>query len=299
MEIEFSCHFSPPDSAAHKSDPDHHYFITQRGTKHPLLGRFLLSDLRSGPYKAGVKAQQSLQNRSSGLLIETLNNTPQVSERILCIGCGSEGERTPFRYYSLLETSLMLNIFPELRKANEGRAGFHIGAIENGRLSAPVGLFDAVVVISVLENAEDVEDLLLSLTDFVDREVHLAKVIVVQGAPDNEADNLASQSYAAFNPARQIVNHQGVLLDRAQHSLKDAGFDPISLQRVGETYSFPGSDVSVISVEAAEGLAGIWYVDEESIQVLKDHLIPILEHHFTDCPNEIGNELAILTALSS
>jgi cyclopropane fatty-acyl-phospholipid synthase-like methyltransferase len=33
IETEFSYQFSPPDIAAHKRDPDHHYFIVRRGIK--------------------------------------------------------------------------------------------------------------------------------------------------------------------------------------------------------------------------------------------------------------------------
>ncbi|KAE8365912.1 S-adenosyl-L-methionine-dependent methyltransferase [Aspergillus caelatus] len=33
IETEFSYQFSPPDIAAHKRDPDHHYFIIRRGMK--------------------------------------------------------------------------------------------------------------------------------------------------------------------------------------------------------------------------------------------------------------------------
>ena len=92
IETEFSEQFCPPTSTAHRKDPDHQYFVAQKGPKNPLMGPFPLPAKYNGPYKTSRQAQESLRGRSTGCGLDAIFSALEGFERILCIKIGSGGK---------------------------------------------------------------------------------------------------------------------------------------------------------------------------------------------------------------
>jgi len=166
-------------------------------------------------------------------------------------------------------------------------------------LPFPDKKFDAVVAMWILHYVDDLEKSLREMVRVVDPTAPNACVVIVQGAPDNEVVNLINKACASIAESglhTSAIDHQGFLLATASKVFSAHGFGDITLKPVAAYCNFPEEDISKRCVQAADVLAGLWYLSHPKLDEMKAAFIPILEQHFTDRAFEVGDQAVILIA---
>lgn len=148
----------------------------------------------------------------------------------------------------------------------------------------------------VLHYVQDLERSLHEIARVVDPASPESKIVIVQGAPDNELVNLLNDVCAPLSADNTAVDHQGYLLHEAARVFSEYGFGDIQISRVNAFCSFPEMDLKERCAKAAEVLAGFWFRDDINLERMKMALMPHLEKQFRDRPGEVGDEVAVLVA---
>lgn len=76
---------------------------------------------------------------------------------------------------------------------------------------------------------EDPNQLLREMARLVDRQTSNAALMVLQGAPDNEANNLVNYMCHILPYRKMAISHQVFLLHQAETFFKESGFNDIPL----------------------------------------------------------------------
>jgi SAM-dependent methyltransferase len=169
-----------------------------------------------------------------------------------------------------------------------------VGSAEN--IPFPDRMFDAVVAMWVMHYVDDLEISLREMARVADITNPNARLIVVQGAPDNQLVNLLNDICAPLSTENSRVDHQGYLLHVAAKVFSEHGFGQIETYRVNAFCAFPEEDPKERCQKAAEVLVGFWFKEDPNYEQMKKALIPHLELHFRDRQYAIGDEVAILMA---
>lgn len=148
----------------------------------------------------------------------------------------------------------------------------------------------------VLHYVDDLEKSLHEMARVVDRSNPNARLVIVQGAPDNELVNLLNSVCAPLSAENTLIDHQGYLLQRAAEVFTSRGFADITISRVDAFCAFPEEDLEERCRRAAEVLVGFWFLEDPNYELMKEALLPQLRLHFRDRPHAIGDEAAILVA---
>ncbi len=127
-------------------------------------------------------------------------------------------------------------------------------------------------------------------------EVNNARLVIVQGAPDNQLVNLLNDVYAPLSAENSRIDHQGFLLHTAARIFSEHGVGKIETFRVNAFCAFPEEDITERCQKAAEVLVGFWFKEDPNYEQMKTALIPHLKLHFKHRPHAIGDEVAILSA---
>ena len=143
---------------------------------------------------------------------------------------------------------------------------------------------------------DDLEKSLREMARVADVSNPNARLIVVQGAPDNQLVTLLNDVCAPLSAENTRVDHQGYLLHIAAQAFTEQGFGQIETYRVNAFCAFPEENLAERCQKAAEVLAGFWFKDDANYEQMNIALIPHLELHFKDRPYSIGDEVAILMA---
>ena len=158
------------------------------------------------------------------------------------------------------------------------------------------GLFDAVVAMWVMHYMDDLEKSLLEMIRVVDRNAPHARIVIVQGAPENEIIDLMNTVCAPVSASNNLPNHQGYLLNKAKEVLEQNGFAEISFHRVDAYCAFEEEDLATRCERAAEVIAGLWCLHDANFEAMKEALVPQLRRKFEDRPHSIGDQAAVLVA---
>jgi SAM-dependent methyltransferase len=169
-----------------------------------------------------------------------------------------------------------------------------VGSAEN--IPFPDGKFDAVVAMWVMHYVDDLEKSLREMARVADITNPNARLVVVQGAPDNQLVNLLNDVCAPLSAENSRIDHQGYLLHTAARIFSEHGFGKIETFRVNAFCAFPEEDMMERCQKAAEVLVGFWFKQDPNYEQMKTALIPHLKLHFKDRPHAIGDEVAILSA---
>lgn len=156
------------------------------------------------------------------------------------------------------------------------------------------GQFDAAVATWVLHYTEDPAMAVAEMARTVDRAHPEAKVVLVQGAPDNELIELWNRTCADL--IGEPLDHQGYLLSLAARVLAERGFDDIALTRARVDVVFPEDGVEAKAQAAAEVLAAFWNTGHPRLSRLREALLPALRRHFADGTDRFNDDAVMLTA---
>lgn len=174
--------------------------------------------------------------------------------------------------------------------------GVEIGKGSAEKIPYSDGFFDAVVAMWVMHYVEDLEGSLRELVRVVNPTDPNACIVIVQGAPDNEIIDLMNTVCAAASASNQLPNHQGYLLHKAFEIFTKCGFGDISFHRVDAYCEFLEKDPSERCETAANVIAGLWCLEDENFDTMKQALIPRIMFNFKDRPHAIGDQVAVLVA---
>lgn len=174
--------------------------------------------------------------------------------------------------------------------------------ISQGRaelLPFPDNKFDAVVALWVLHYVDDLEQSLSEMARVVNPEAPNARIVIVQGAPDNDIVNLINKACASIveeSMEGSAIDHQGIFLAIAARVFTKLGFGNVSVARVDAHCNFPEQDLAVRCEKAATVLAEFWYQDHPGCDRMKEAFQPILREHFEEQPFVVGDQAVILIA---
>lgn len=156
--------------------------------------------------------------------------------------------------------------------------------------------FDAAVAMWILHYVDDLDKSLREIARVVDPSKPGSRIVIVQGAPDNEVVNLLNDICAPLSAQNTAIDHQGYLLNAAATVFAEYGFNDVKVFRVNAYCAFPEEDLTERCQKAAEVLAGFWFRDDPNFVQMKEALIPHLKLHFRDRPHAINDEVAVLVA---
>ncbi|KAK2871987.1 hypothetical protein FQN49_002643 [Arthroderma sp. PD_2] len=297
MEVEFT-HldpFQPSNPLCIKED--HYYIIARRTTQHPLLGPYPMPTQYRGPHPLSEKAFEPFAERFSREDFDAILEALEENKKVLDVGSG-HGElpvaiaQRHGKAYSI-EPNADRNAIIS-KKSQVHNVEVLPGTAEN--IPYPDNTFDAAVSMWILHYVHDLERSLKEMARVVDPRLPNAKIVIVQGAPDNEAVNLVNQVCAPLSADNKQFDHQGFLLHKASEVFQAAGFTDITLRRVDVYCKFPEEDLSERCANAAEILATTWFETDPNLAEMKRELLPALETHFANRPYSIGDEGVILVA---
>ncbi|MEU8512896.1 methyltransferase domain-containing protein [Kitasatospora sp. NPDC048722] len=156
------------------------------------------------------------------------------------------------------------------------------------------GEFDAIVATWVLHYTDDPDAAVAEMARAVDRTHPEARIVIVQGAPDNELIGLWNRTCAHL--IGEPRDHQGFLLTRAAHVLAEHGFDDIGFTRGRVDVVFPEEGAEAKARAAAEVLADFWNTGHPRLAQLREALLPALREHFATGTDRFSDDAVMLTA---
>ncbi|PGH21376.1 hypothetical protein AJ80_03293 [Polytolypa hystricis UAMH7299] len=278
VEEESLFEFTPKDKE--HTTPEHHYLIVARKNArcHPLLGPYPFPESHLSPQIRHSSAWKELQSRftfddGQNIVLDVLKRSATILD--VGQGLGFAG----------------LEIAPGIIAAKTTK----IFLDPSGNLPFGGQSFDAVIAISTLEYANDVEKSVRELARVTNAANPLACIMIFQAAPESEAQRLLSSNCAPLSTQNK-TRHQGHLLHSAGKVLSETGFAQISMQRVNGHFKFSDSQLPRQCHQAAEALASLQYREDPNYAQMKEALIPQLQLLFQDHPNIIRHELAVLIA---
>lgn len=253
VKSEAHYEFTPKDSS-HKSPETHHLLLARKVESQPLFGPYGVPfDNHSAlPAPARYKFTDRLVSED---LEKQFQNLGDGGEKILSLGCITADEK------------------PEVKYSD--------GPID--RIPFPAGMFHVSLASWKLDYADDLGKALQELVRVTKRSSG-SKIIIIQGAPDNEVLQFLKSENS--DPP-----HQGLQLRSAWNYLAGHGFSDVSLQRIDAHYEFPEEDSSERCKAATEFLAGNPYC-----QLDKEDLVERLQLHFQGDEHKIGHGMVMLVA---
>ncbi|MFD9725445.1 methyltransferase domain-containing protein [Streptomyces sp. NPDC059072] len=156
------------------------------------------------------------------------------------------------------------------------------------------GEFDAALATWVLHYTDDPDAAVTEMARTVDRAHPEAKVVLVQGAPDNELIALWNRACAPL--LGEAPDHQGHLLTRAARLLASRGFEDVSFHRARVDVVFPEAGPEAKAQAAAGVLADFWNTGHPRLDRLREALLPALREHFASGTDRFNDDAVMLLA---
>ncbi|PHH74762.1 hypothetical protein CDD80_2860 [Ophiocordyceps camponoti-rufipedis] len=276
------------------------YFIAQRQSLDPLLGPYPLPSRRRPRFELSQAAWQPFAERLTRHEFDAVLEAVKENKKVLDVGSG-HGE-LPIEVAKRVGQAFAIEPNGDrnglITKGDKDSRVYIAGGTAEA-LPYPDDNFDAVVAMWILHYVDDLDKSLSEMARVVDRQAPEARIVLVQGAPDNEVVNLiniACAPIAALDSDEPTVDHQGFLLSRACEIFRAHGFGNITIEPVKAFCGFPEQDLSVRCCKAAEVLANFWYYSHPRIEEMKKAFIPVLERHFKYKPHEVGDQAVVLVA---
>ncbi|KAF4470142.1 methyltransferase [Fusarium albosuccineum] len=277
---------------------EEHMFITaQRTTLEPLFGPHPLPMLRVSRHTLSKDAWQPFAKRLSrhdlDVVLDLLGFNKEVLE--VSIGHGKLSTAIADKLGKVYTVKLDADWDSKQPDDEIEKEDFEEIPFADNR-------FDAVVALWALHHVQDLGKCLSEMARVVDPTAPNARIIIVQGAPDNEAINLINKvcgPIAQETMSGSVIDHQGVLLATASRIFNEYGFGNITLERVDVHCKFPAEEISLRCEKAASVLTDLWYKDHPRANDMKEAFQSVLREHFANRPFEIGDQAVILVARPS
>ncbi|KAF4506649.1 hypothetical protein G6O67_006713 [Ophiocordyceps sinensis] len=271
---------------------EHHLFITaQRTSLEPLYGPHPVPAFRRPPHLLSQDAWQPFAERLTRHELDAVLEAVGQNKEVLDIGSGHGGELSKCWAYAIEPNGERNKLLVD--NSHQSSVEIRHGTAEK----LPFGdkRFDAAVALWILHYVHDLEQSLSEMARVVDPAAPNARIVIVQGAPDNDVVGLINKACAPI-AGQGMTDHQGVLLATAARVFTNRGFGNISLVRVDARCNFPEEDMSTRCQRAAAVLTGFWYLDHPRSGEMREAFLPILREHFADRPFEVGDQAVMLVA---
>ncbi|KOS22414.1 putative methyltransferase [Escovopsis weberi] len=274
-------------------------FITARRTwLEPLFGPWPLPLQRRPAHLLSQGGWEPFASRLTRHEFDAVLKALESNKRVLDVGSG-HGE-LPVLIAKQLGKAFAIEPNAERndiisQKGRESNVEITQGTAE----SLPYGdkSFDALVALWILHYVDDLEAALTEMVRVVDPAAPNARLIIIQGAPDNDLVDLLNRvciPIAAGEGAPR--DHQGLLLATAARVFSRHGFGDITLSRVLATCDFPEEDVSERCDRAAEVLTDFWYAGHPRAEEMRRSFGPALREHFGRGAREVKDQAVMLVA---
>ncbi|MEU8975305.1 methyltransferase domain-containing protein [Streptomyces monashensis] len=261
---------------------------------HRLAGPYPLPETYRGPHELSEQGWLGMEARFERHDIALVADTLTGNEKVLDVGGGTGavvreiaarlGSVTTVEPHAAREASL--------RPLTEDGVRVLAGRAE--QLPLADGEFDAALATWVLHYTDDPDAAVTEMARTVDRTHPEAKVVLVQGAPDNELIALWNRTCASL--IGEAPDHQGHLLTRAARILAAHGFEDLSFHRARVDVVFPEAGPEAKAQAAAGVLADFWNTGHPQLVQLREALLPALYEHFASGTDRFNDDAVMLLA---
>ncbi|KAG2414616.1 hypothetical protein HFD88_003807 [Aspergillus terreus] len=290
LERSFTFNAKPPYD---KEIQDHYLIIAKKVVDHALLGPYPLPTSYRGPHPLSEAAWAPFAERLVRDEFDAVLEVIKGSKKVL------DFAELPIAMAKLGIEAYSLEPNLDRKKVQIQQAqsqGFTICSGSAEEIPFRDRTFDAAVAMWILHYVDDLDKSLREVARVVDPSRPNSRIVIVQGAPDNEVVNLLNDICAPLSAQNTAIDHQGYLLNAAAAVFAEYGFNDVKVFRVNAYCAFPEKDVTERCQKAAEVLAGFWFRDDPNFVQMKEALIPHLKLHFKDRPYAINDEVAVLVA---
>ncbi|WP_185899601.1 methyltransferase domain-containing protein, partial [Streptomyces sp. WAC07061] len=245
---------------------------------HALTGPYPLPQEYRGPHELSEHGWLDMEARFERRDITLVADALHANRTVLDVGGGTGAlvRAIAGRVDSLTTVEPHTRREESLRPLGSATVRVMAGRAE--QLPLPDAGFDAAVAAWVLHYTDDPDAAVAELARTVDRNHPEAKVVVVQGAPDNELVGLWNRTLAPM--LDEAPDHQGALLARAARILTERGFEDVSFHRARVDVVFPETGPEAKARAAADVLSRFWNTGHPRLTQLRDALLPALREHF-------------------
>ncbi|KAM3475714.1 hypothetical protein MY8738_007276 [Beauveria namnaoensis] len=284
---------------------DYLYITAQRTTLEPLYGPYPHPLVRRAPHilsqSAWVPFASRLTRHEFAATVDTLSGNKNVLD--VGSGHGGGGADLPVAIAERIGKAFAIEPNADRNALLAERGADNPVEVRGGRaedIPYEEGTFDAVVACWILHYVDDLEKSLTEMARVVDAKAPNARIVIVQGAPDNEVVNLINRVCAPIAETAGLqgsaYDHQGYLLAQCARVFSKHGFGKITLKRSNAWANFKSEPLEARITEAAEVLTGFWYFGHPEQQAMEKAFVPILQEHFADRDYEVGDQSVILVA---
>ncbi|KAF5023424.1 hypothetical protein F66182_4524 [Fusarium sp. NRRL 66182] len=277
------------------SPKQNHMFITaQRTNLEPLFGPYPIPTVRRTPHALSQEAWRPFAETLTRHDLESVLEVIESNKKVLDVGSG-HGE-LPLAIAEMHGASYSIEPNTERREQQAGNIKSNVHVRQGVAESLPFedNMFDAVVALWILHYVHDLEASLTEMVRVVNPAVPNARLVIVQGAPDNEVVHLINK--ACIPLEGHAVDHQGLLLATAARVFTNHGFGDITLTHVDTYCNFPEEDLQLRCGQAAKVLTNLWYLDHPRSSDMQASLQSILREHFKTSPSQVGDQGVMLVA---
>ncbi|WP_116209552.1 methyltransferase domain-containing protein [Streptomyces olivoreticuli] len=280
--------------------PEEHLFVyaTKPGgpaaPAHTLAGPYPLPASYRGPHELSEQGWLGMEARFERQDIKLVVDALAANTRVLDVGGGTGAVVREIAARLGSVTTVEPHAAREESMRPLAAHGVTVLSGRSEQLPLPDAQFDAAVATWVLHYTDDPEASVAEMARTVDRAHPEAKIVLVQGAPDNELIELWNRTCAPL--IGEPRDHQGYLLTLAARVLAEHGFDDISFTRARVDVVFPEEGPENKANAAAEVLADFWNTGHPRLGQLREALLPALREHFAGGTDRFNDDAVMLTA---
>ncbi|MFE2247038.1 methyltransferase domain-containing protein [Streptomyces lavendulae] len=279
---------------------EEHLFVHARkpggpaAVAHALAGPYPLPASYRGPHELSEQGWLGMEARFERRDVEQVVDALAANSRVLDVGGGTGAVVREIAARLGSVTTVEPHAAREESMRQLATSGVRVipGCAE--QLPFKDAQFDATVATWVLHYTDDPAAAVAEMARTVDRAHPEAKVVLVQGAPDNELIELWNRACAPL--IGEPRDHQGYLLTLAADILAERGFDDISFTRARVDVVFPEEGTEAKAQAAAEVLAAFWNTGHPGLGQLREALLPALREHFASGTDRFNDDAVMLTA---
>ncbi|MFJ8827756.1 methyltransferase domain-containing protein [Streptomyces sp. NPDC102467] len=261
---------------------------------HALAGPHPLPETYRGPHELNQHGWLGMEARFERHDITPVVDALAVNRKVLDVGGGTGAVVREIA----ARTGAVTTVEPHAAREESMHplAARGVTVLSGRAEELPVGEaeFDAAVATWVLHYTDDPGQAVEEMARAVDRTRPEAKVIIVQGAPDNELIGLWNRTCAEL--IGEARDHQGFLLTRAARVLVERGFKDIAFTRARVDVVFPEPGPEAKAQAAATALADFWNTGHPRLAELREVLLPTLRTHFATGTDRFNDDAVLLIA---
>ncbi|MER5866196.1 methyltransferase domain-containing protein [Kitasatospora sp. NPDC002040] len=263
-------------------------------TPHALAGPYPLPAEHRGPHELSELGWLGMEARFERHDIAPVVEALAANTKVLDVGGGSGAVVREIA----ARLGAVTTVEPHAAREESMRAlaveGVQVLAGCAERLPVADASMDAAVAGWILHYADDPDAAVTEMARVVDPTRPGAKVILVQGAPDNQLIALWNRICAPL--LDEAPDHQGRLLMRAAEVLAERGFDDIAFTRARVDVVFPEDGADARALAAATVLADFWHLGHTRHARLREALLPALREHFASGTDRFNDDAVLLVA---